>query len=58
VTLTVDDDGVGLPEDFDPKQSAGLGLQLVLMLTRKLSGTVSFGPTAPLRATVTFPQQE
>jgi PAS domain S-box-containing protein len=58
MTLVVEDDGVGLPPNFDVKQSAGMGIQLVLMLTRKLSGKVTFGPTSPLTVTVTFPRQE
>ncbi|HTH14762.1 MAG TPA: histidine kinase dimerization/phosphoacceptor domain -containing protein [Spirochaetia bacterium] len=58
ITLVVGDNGVGLPPNFDLKQSAGMGIQLVLMLTRKLAGQVTFGPTAPLVATVTFPPQE
>jgi two-component sensor histidine kinase len=36
--LSVADDGVGLPEGFDPKTSATLGIQLVEILARQLRG--------------------
>jgi two-component sensor histidine kinase len=37
--LAVVDDGVGLPEGVEPGKPAGLGLQLVWILTRQLRGT-------------------
>lgn len=36
--LTVTDDGVGLPEGFDPDSEGGVGLRLVRLLTAKLGG--------------------
>ena len=38
--LTVSDDGVGLPKDYDWKGSTSLGLRLVTDLTRQLEGTL------------------
>jgi PAS domain S-box-containing protein len=38
-TLTVSDDGIGLPEDLDYQKSATLGLKLVSALTRQLDGS-------------------
>jgi PAS domain S-box-containing protein len=38
ITLTVADNGVGLPEDFDFRNTQSLGLQLVHMLTKQLRG--------------------
>jgi PAS domain S-box-containing protein len=40
VTLTVADDGVGLPGDFDWKESQSLGLRIMNILGRQLDGTV------------------
>ena len=38
ITLSVGDDGVGLPADFDPSQATSLGFQLVEALTEQLRG--------------------
>lgn len=40
VTLTVADDGCGLPADFDPRRSEGLGMRIVNSLTRQLGGSL------------------
>ncbi|MBN1893085.1 PAS domain S-box protein [bacterium] len=39
VVLTVRDDGIGLPEGFDPAQGGGLGFNLMRLLTEQLQGT-------------------
>jgi two-component sensor histidine kinase len=39
-TLTVSDNGIGLPEDFDFYQSESLGLKLVRLLTEQIDGTI------------------
>jgi two-component sensor histidine kinase len=38
--LVVGDDGPGLPEGFDPAQSKGLGMRLILSLVRQLEGSL------------------
>jgi two-component sensor histidine kinase len=38
--LTVRDNGIGLPEEFDWRQSPSLGLKLVWDLTKQLGGTM------------------
>ncbi len=41
ITLTVADDGVGLPEDFDIKQASSLGITLIQTLVRQINGSLS-----------------
>lgn len=41
-TLTVHDDGVGLPSDFQERRKKSFGLQLVSSLARKLGGNIEF----------------
>jgi two-component sensor histidine kinase len=38
--LTVQDDGPGLPEGFDPEHSSGLGMRVVTSLVQQLEGTL------------------
>lgn len=38
LSLTVSDDGPGLPDGFDPSRSSGLGMRLVRSLARQLGG--------------------
>jgi two-component sensor histidine kinase len=38
--LVVGDDGPGLPEGFDPAQSRGLGMRLIVSLVAQLDGTL------------------
>ncbi len=40
VVLDVADDGVGLPENFDPQKSDGLGLKLIRSLSEKMGATL------------------
>lgn len=55
--LTVRDDGPGFPDDFDPKQSAHTGIELVENVVRwDLSGCVRYeAATTGAVVTVTFP---
>ncbi len=39
-TLTIKDDGKGLPKDFDQKKDGHLGMQLIYLLTEQLTGKV------------------
>lgn len=55
-TLTVDDDGRGLPAGFDASTAPSLGLKLVRLLTRQLGGRFSMVDTgAGTRASLIFP---
>jgi PAS domain S-box-containing protein len=53
VELSVSDDGVGLPHDFDLSKTTSLGLQLVQILTDQLQGTLEIrgesGTTVSIR---------
>ncbi len=42
--LSVEDDGVGLPEGFDLEHAESLGLSIVSTLMGELGGTISLGP--------------
>ena len=46
-SLTVRDDGIGLPPGFDPSRSESLGLQLVQDLSDQLQGTLVADPARP-----------
>ncbi|MFC5268998.1 two-component regulator propeller domain-containing protein [Adhaeribacter terreus] len=41
-TLTISDDGTGLPDNFEEKMATSFGLQLVSSLIKKLHGTLKF----------------
>jgi PAS domain S-box-containing protein len=43
IRAAVEDDGVGLGEDFHPEQAKSLGMQLVVQLSRQLRGALTFG---------------
>jgi two-component sensor histidine kinase len=42
IRLTVRDDGVGWPAQFDPSRSASMGLKLVYILAKQLRGDLTF----------------
>jgi two-component sensor histidine kinase len=55
VQLLIQDDGIGLPEGFDPKTDGGLGMRIMRSLSDQLSGALSikanpFGLCIGLRA--------
>ncbi len=41
ISLTISDDGVGIPPDVDVENPSALGLQLVNMLTEQIKGTLT-----------------
>jgi two-component system, sensor histidine kinase PdtaS len=49
VLLTVEDDGVGIPDDLDLDQTATLGLQLVMLLTDQIGGKMEVRRSNPTR---------
>lgn len=52
--LTVEDDGVGLPEDFDIQSTETLGLRLVAALVEQLGGKIEIDTTAGTKFDITF----
>ncbi|THD60321.1 sensor histidine kinase [Phenylobacterium sp.] len=52
VVLSVSDDGVGLPEGFDPQVDGGLGLRVIRSLADQLDAELGFD-SGPLGLTVT-----
>lgn len=52
--LTVADDGVGLPADWEARRAQSLGLQLVQDLTRQLQGSLDISPGPGTCFTITF----
>lgn len=57
MALEVRDNGVGLPEGFDPATEGGLGLRVVRSLSKQLGGRLAFKSSdLGLIATVLIPQ--
>jgi two-component sensor histidine kinase len=55
VTLSIRDTGIGFPADLDFRHTESLGLQLVLMLTEQLGGTITLSRNCGTAFVVTFP---
>ncbi len=55
ITLTVADNGVGLPQDRDIANSSSIGLQLVDILTRQLEASVNIEREKGARFIINFP---
>jgi two-component system, sensor histidine kinase PdtaS len=56
-SLSVLDEGPGLPAGFDPTKSKGLGMKIVLALVKQIGGELKIAPGANGRGsrfTVTF----
>ena len=55
VRITVSDDGVGLPPDFDPAHSSSFGWQLIHNLVGQLGGKVEVASDGGTRVSISFP---
>jgi two-component sensor histidine kinase len=55
--MIVRDDGSGLPPGFDARKNPGLGIELVLGMTKQIHGEVKIenDPTGGTRTTISFP---
>ncbi len=56
--LIVHDDGIGLPDGFDPEKTESLGFRIVRELTRQLRGTLSYASEQGSVFQVNFPASE
>jgi two-component sensor histidine kinase len=57
--VRVSDDGVGLPEDFDPATSGSLGLRMIRALVQRLQGEIAFDSAClGLNVTIRIPNAE
>ncbi len=54
ITISVQDDGIGLPEGFDISRSTGFGLMLVKMLTRQINGAFTIESAIGTTSVVSF----
>ncbi len=54
ISLTVEDNGQGLPEELQLKKTKTLGLQLVNTLTKQLKGTIKHQKTKGTKFSITF----
>jgi two-component sensor histidine kinase len=54
--LVVQDDGLGLPKDIDPRRSSSLGLDLVFTFAEQLDVQVQVERTHRTAFRITFPQ--
>ena len=52
--LTVNDNGVGLPQGFDIKNCRSLGLELVSVLVKQLRGSIHLNTSGRTEFTITF----
>jgi PAS domain S-box-containing protein len=55
--LTVQDDGVGLPPDYEARSTESLGTQLVTVLVHQLGGEMKTESDHGARFTITFPEK-
>jgi two-component sensor histidine kinase len=58
ISLSVADNGVGLPEGIDFRNTESLGLQLVINLARQLVGEVSLDRTGGTKFMITFSKEK
>jgi two-component sensor histidine kinase len=49
ITVSVEDDGRGVPPDFDPERPGGMGMRIVTALARQLRGRLDIGPASRAR---------
>ncbi len=55
LTFIIEDNGVGLKKDFNFDRDKGLGLELVEMMVKQLSGTIIFQSGKGTKITMKFP---
>ena len=58
IRISVQDDGAGIPESFDWRNTSSLGLHLVTSLTDQISGTIDLDRSSGTTFTITVPELE
>jgi two-component sensor histidine kinase len=53
--MVISDDGIGFPEGVDFRNTATPGMQLIVMLTSQIDGTIELDRSAGTRFTIRFP---
>jgi PAS domain S-box-containing protein len=56
-SLVVQDDGIGIPGDFEARSAASLGMQLVRVLVHQLGGEMKIESVEGTRFTIIFPEK-
>lgn len=57
ISMTVSDNGPGMPPDFDLKKAKSLGMKIISLLTTQLGGRLEIGAPPGASFTITFPKQ-
>jgi len=55
--LTVSDNGVGLPQDFDPKKSDSLGIMLIYSLSEQIGALIKLDTSNGTKFDITFQEK-
>jgi len=56
VCITIIDNGVGLPDDFDPRQQQSLGMKLIQTLANQLEGEITYHSKDGVEFVLVFPK--
>ncbi len=55
--LSICDDGIGMPEDFDLNDTQSMGLEIICILTEQLEGKIEFERSKGSKFMITFPER-
>jgi two-component sensor histidine kinase len=56
--LTIEDDGVGLPEGYDPSQSRSLGMTLIHGFSAQLGGELTIESSGGVKQSLLFTDEK
>lgn len=56
--LQISDNGIGLPEDFEPNASSSMGMEIVSILTQQLDGRLHIDGRCGASFEISFPRKE
>ncbi|MEX2327747.1 MAG: ABC transporter permease subunit, partial [Pseudomonadales bacterium] len=56
--LQISDNGIGLPEDFEPSSSSSMGMEIVSILTQQLDGRLHIDGRCGASFEISFPRKE